>query len=76
MVFRISLAILQTFRPQLLQQDMEGMLKCLQKDMPTLFQANPQMLLTTAFQVKLNVKKMKKLEKEYMALKTREQEDV
>ena len=32
--------------------------------------------MNASYTVKLNVKKMKKLEKEYMALKTREQEDM
>ena len=37
-VFRIAIAILSHFRAQLIQCDMEGMLKCLQKDLPVLFE--------------------------------------
>ncbi|XP_055329659.1 EVI5-like protein [Paramacrobiotus metropolitanus] len=75
-IFRIAIAILQHFRAHLLQQDMEGMLKCLQKDLPVLFETNPHGIMNASYVVKLNVKKMKKLEKEYMALKSREQEDM
>ncbi|GAV06728.1 hypothetical protein RvY_16668 [Ramazzottius varieornatus] len=75
-IFRIAIAILQYFRAQLIQQDMEGMLKCLQKDLPLVFEANSNAIMNASYQVKLNVRKMKKLEKEYMALKTREQEDM
>ncbi|OQV13540.1 Ecotropic viral integration site 5-like protein [Hypsibius exemplaris] len=75
-VFRVAIAILQHFRAHLLQHDMEGMLKCLQKDLPVLFETNCGAIMNASYAVKLNVKRMKKLEKEYMALKTREQEDM
>lgn len=75
-IFRVAIAILQHFRSHLLQQDMEGMLKCLQRDLPVLFDSDANCIMNASYQVKLNIRKMKKLEKEYMALKTREQEDM
>ena len=46
-----------------------------QKEMPALFEADPDSLMHLAFQVKYNPKKMKKLEKDYTVMKTKEQED-
>lgn len=76
MIFRISISILQTSKDELLAQDMEGMIKFLQKDMPLLFESELEMLMNTAYLVKYNVKKMRKLEKEYTAKRTKEQEEM
>jgi hypothetical protein len=43
--------------------------------MPALFEPDPDSLMHLAFQVKYNPKKMKKLEKDYTVMKTKEQED-
>ncbi len=46
-----------------------------QKDMPSKFDAEPEVVFNLAFSLKINQKKMKKLEKEYTTLKTKEKED-
>ncbi|KAK2149211.1 hypothetical protein LSH36_462g01015 [Paralvinella palmiformis] len=62
MIFRVGFAILQLILDELLARDMEGMITFLQKDMPRIISADPELLLTTAFQIKFNAKKMKKSE--------------
>uniref|UniRef100_A0A3B3YMF4 Rab-GAP TBC domain-containing protein n=1 Tax=Poecilia mexicana TaxID=48701 RepID=A0A3B3YMF4_9TELE len=62
-VFRVGLAILQMNQAELIQLDMEGMLQHFQK------------VIQAAYQVKYNAKKMKKLEKEYTTIKTKEMEE-
>ncbi|XP_022236978.1 ecotropic viral integration site 5 ortholog-like isoform X2 [Limulus polyphemus] len=75
-VFRIAIAILQLCKEDLLQLDMEGMLKYFQKEMPSKCETDPDYLINMALQVSYNSKKMKKLEKEYSVLKTKEQEEM
>lgn len=74
-VFRIGIAILQLNYDMLIHMDLEQMLRLLQKEAPKLHAEEPDLLIQTAFQVKINPKKMKKLEKEYLVIKTKENED-
>ncbi len=46
-----------------------------QKDMPARFEADPEAVINLAFSIKINQKKMRKLEKEYTTMKTKEKED-
>ncbi len=46
-----------------------------QKDMPTKFETDPEPVFALAYSVKINQKKMKRLEKEYTTMKTKEKED-
>lgn len=48
----------------------------LQKELPPQIEADPENLFTAAFNVNYNAKKMKKLEKDYAAMKTKEQEEM
>ncbi|XP_076316390.1 ecotropic viral integration site 5 ortholog-like isoform X2 [Tachypleus tridentatus] len=75
-IFRIAVTILQFCKEDILQLDMEGMLKYFQKEMPAKCETDPDYLINKALQVKYNFKNMKKLEKEYSTLKTREQEEL
>ncbi|CAG7836729.1 unnamed protein product [Allacma fusca] len=75
-VFRVAIAILHIAKIELLSLDMEGMLKFLQKELPPRIEADPESLFLLAYQMKYNAKKMKKLEKEYAAMKTKEQEEM
>ncbi|XP_059139869.1 EVI5-like protein isoform X2 [Physella acuta] len=77
MIFRVGIAILQSCQEDLLALDMEGLLMYLQKDLRNRFEQeqDQENLLTTAYSIKYSHKKMKKLEKEYTALKTKENED-
>lgn len=76
MIFRIAIAILQFCKEDILQLDMEGMLRYFQKEMPSKCETDPDYLINLALQVKYNSKKIKKLEKEYTALKVKEHEDM
>lgn len=75
-IFKLAMAIIENSKSHLLSLDMEGMLRYLQKDFPEQLHVNPVPILSLAYKMKLNTKKMKKMEKEYMALKSKEQEDM
>ncbi|XP_066548315.1 ecotropic viral integration site 5 protein homolog isoform X3 [Amia ocellicauda] len=74
-VFRVGLAILQMNQAELMQLDMEGMLQHFQKVIPHQLDSGPDKVIQAAYQVKYNAKKMKKLEKEYTTIKTKEMEE-
>ncbi|KAM4548280.1 ecotropic viral integration site 5 protein homolog isoform 4-T7 [Odontesthes bonariensis] len=74
-VFRVGLAILQMNQAELIQLDMEGMLQHFQKVIPHQLDSGPDKVIQLAYQVKYNAKKMKKLEKEYTTIKTKEMEE-
>ncbi|XP_014681720.1 PREDICTED: ecotropic viral integration site 5 ortholog-like isoform X2 [Priapulus caudatus] len=74
-IFRIAMAILIDSKNELMSLDMEGMLKYFQKDMPEKYAQDPDQLLYLSYQVKYNAKKMKRLEKEYNTLKSKEAEE-
>ncbi|CAL9695869.1 unnamed protein product [Knipowitschia caucasica] len=74
-VFRVGLAILQMNQAELIQLDMEGMLQHFQRVVPHQFDSGPDKVIQSAYQVKYNAKKMKKLEKEYTTIKTKEMEE-
>ncbi|XP_060723686.1 ecotropic viral integration site 5 protein homolog isoform X3 [Tachysurus vachellii] len=74
-VFRVGLAILQMNQAELIQLDMEGMLQYFQKVIPHQLDSGPDKVIQAAYQVKYNAKKMKKLEKEYTTIKSKEMEE-
>ncbi|XP_063997727.1 EVI5-like protein isoform X6 [Pogoniulus pusillus] len=74
-VFRVGMALLQVNQAELVQLDMEGMSQYFQRVIPHQFDSCPDKLILKAFQVKYNPKKMKRLEKEYAALKNKEMEE-
>lgn len=74
-VFRLGLAILQMNQAELIQLDMEGMLQHFQRVIPHQLDSGPDKVIQAAYQVKYNAKKMKKLEKEYTTIKTKEMEE-
>ncbi|KAK3087065.1 hypothetical protein FSP39_001168 [Pinctada imbricata] len=74
-IFRIGLAVLQTSQDELISQDMEGMLKFFSKQLPLQYEADPERLFSCAYSIRYSAKKMKKIEKEYTALKSKENED-
>ncbi|XP_065511010.1 EVI5-like protein isoform X5 [Caloenas nicobarica] len=74
-VFRVGLALLQFNQAELVQLDMEGMSQFFQKVIPHQFDSCPDKLILKASQVKFNAKKMKRLEKEYAAIKNKEMEE-
>ncbi|XP_054645667.1 ecotropic viral integration site 5 protein homolog isoform X4 [Dunckerocampus dactyliophorus] len=74
-VFRVGLAILQMNQAELIQLDMEGMLQHFQRVIPRQMDSGPDKVIQAAYQVKYNAKKMKKLEKEYTTIKTKEMEE-
>uniref|UniRef100_H0VFH0 Ecotropic viral integration site 5 like n=1 Tax=Cavia porcellus TaxID=10141 RepID=H0VFH0_CAVPO len=74
-VFRVGLALLQVNQAELMQLDMEGMSQYFQRVIPHQFDSCPDKLVLRAYQVKYNPKKMKRLEKEYAAMKSKEMEE-
>ncbi|UMM39010.1 hypothetical protein L5515_016236 [Caenorhabditis briggsae] len=74
-IFCISIAILQQARIELLRLDMEGMLKYFQREVRERYENDADLLFAVANQVQLNAKRMKRLEKDYMAKRTKEQEE-
>nr|CAD2158548.1 unnamed protein product [Meloidogyne enterolobii] len=74
-IFRIALSILQQSRIDLLQLDMEGMLKYFQREVRSRYENDHELLFTIASRIHLNAKKMKKLEKEYLSKRTKDQEE-
>ncbi|XP_062034822.1 EVI5-like protein isoform X3 [Lepus europaeus] len=74
-VFRVGLALLQVNQMELMQLDMEGMSQYFQRVIPHQFDSCPDKLVLKAYQVKYNPKKMKRLEKEYAAMKSKEMEE-
>uniref|UniRef100_A0A8C3UN89 Ecotropic viral integration site 5 like n=1 Tax=Catharus ustulatus TaxID=91951 RepID=A0A8C3UN89_CATUS len=74
-VFRVGMALLQLNQAELVQLDMEGMSQYFQKVIPHQFDSCPDKLILRACQVKYNPRKMKRLEKEYAALKSKEMEE-
>lgn len=74
-VFRAGLAVLQMNQAELMQLDMEGMLQHFQKVVPHQFDGGPEKLIQASYQVTYNSKKMKKLEKEYTTIKSKEMEE-
>lgn len=74
-IFRVGMALLQFNQAELMQLDMEGMSQYFQKVIPHQFESCPDKLILKAYQVKYNPKKMKRLEKEYAAIKNKEMEE-
>ncbi|XP_065275666.1 EVI5-like protein [Emys orbicularis] len=74
-VFRVGMALLQFNQAELMQLDMEGMSQYFQKVIPYQFDSCPDKLILKTYQVKYNPKKMKRLEKEYAAIKNKEMEE-
>ncbi|XP_063974848.1 ecotropic viral integration site 5 ortholog isoform X3 [Diachasmimorpha longicaudata] len=75
-IFKVALAMLELGREDLLSLDMEGMLKFFQKELPGRAEKDPEALLNLAYRLKINPKRMKKLEKDYTVLKMKEQEEM
>lgn len=51
-------------------------LKYFQKDLPELVERDTENLFNSAFSMKINLKQMKKWEKEYAAVRKKEQEEM
>ncbi|XP_075063024.1 EVI5-like protein isoform X2 [Mixophyes fleayi] len=74
-IFRVGMALLTVNQSELMQLDMEGMSQYFQKVIPHQFDSCPDKLILKAYQVKYNPKRMKRLEKEYAAIKSKEMEE-
>lgn len=77
MIFRLSVAILQICKVDLLRLDMEGLSRYFQKEMPSRLESDPDYLIKCSCLIKYDSKKMQKLCKEYTTtkVKTKEQEE-
>ncbi|TGZ75563.1 hypothetical protein CRM22_000313 [Opisthorchis felineus] len=74
-IFRLALSLLKFSSEKLLTSDMETMVVYLQNEGPTQWEQNSSAIFEAANAIKLNPKKMKKLEKEYLQMRSQEQED-
>lgn len=74
-IFRVSIAILMLSKAQLLKLDMEGLLRHFQKQLPLDCELDPDYLISLACGVRYDAKRLRKLSKEYDALKSKEQEE-
>jgi len=74
-IFRIALALLILAKTELLLKDMEGVTKYFQNEMPVKFETDQDSVFSLAFTLNINPKKMKRIEKEYMTMKSKEAED-
>ena len=74
-IFRVSIAILMLSKDQLLKLDMEGLLRHFQKQVPLDCELDPDYLISLACTVRYDTKRLRKLSKEYGALKCKEQEE-
>uniref|UniRef100_A0A2M4A7R0 Putative ecotropic viral integration site 5like protein n=2 Tax=Anopheles triannulatus TaxID=58253 RepID=A0A2M4A7R0_9DIPT len=75
-IFKVAIALLTIGKETLLSLDMEAMLKYFHKELPQKVENDSDGLFNLAFQVKINTKKMKKMEKEYADLRKKEQEEM
>lgn len=74
-LFRVILAMLTLGQEEILELDIEGMLRYFQKDMPDKYEKDMTVLMKAAAEVKVSSKKLKRLEKEYTRVKHKEAED-
>ncbi|XP_020626776.1 EVI5-like protein [Orbicella faveolata] len=74
-LFRVILAMLTLGQEEILELDIEGMLKYFQKTMPGKYEKDMNVLMKAAAEVKVSSKKLKRLEKEYTRVKHKEAED-
>ncbi|XP_037827422.1 ecotropic viral integration site 5 ortholog isoform X4 [Lucilia sericata] len=75
-IFKVALALLLLGKDTLLSLDMEAMLKFFQKELPKKVEADPEAFFQLAYSIKINTKRMKKMEKEYQDVKKKEQEEM
>ncbi|KAL0852037.1 hypothetical protein ABMA28_000297 [Loxostege sticticalis] len=75
-VFKVALAMLTLGKEDLLSLDMENILKYIQKELPCKAEKDQEAFMNLAYAIKVNPRKMKKLEKEYTVIKTKEQGDI
>ncbi|XP_038216924.1 ecotropic viral integration site 5 ortholog isoform X2 [Zerene cesonia] len=75
-VFKVALAMLTLGKNDMLSLDMENILKYIQKELPAKAEANQDAFMNLAYSIKVQQKKMKRLEKEYTVIKTKEQGDI
>ncbi|KAF7261434.1 hypothetical protein EG68_01245 [Paragonimus skrjabini miyazakii] len=73
--FRLALALLKFSADKLLNADMESMVAYLQNEGPVQWERHANTIFESASTFKLNGKKMKKLEKEYLQMRSQERED-
>ncbi|TMW48349.1 hypothetical protein DOY81_006575 [Sarcophaga bullata] len=75
-IFKVALALLLLGKDTILTLDMEAMLKFFQKELPKKVEADPEAFFQLAYSIKINTKRMKKMEKEYQDVKKKEQEEM
>lgn len=74
-IFKLALSMLRFSADNLLRCDMESMVSYLQHEGPLEWDKHSNIIFENAYSIKLNIKKMKKLEKEYMTIRSQEREE-
>ncbi|CAH8671193.1 unnamed protein product [Schistosoma margrebowiei] len=74
-IFKLALSILKFSADNLLRCDMESMVAFLQHEGPLAWDKHSSTIFENACSLKLNTKKMKKLAKEYMTMRSQEREE-
>lgn len=74
MIFRLSVAILQICKEDLLKLDMERLITYFQKEMPSRIESDADHLIASACRVNYDSKKMQRWRKAYATIKTKEEE--
>ena len=74
-IFRVAITLLLEGKDQLLLRDIEGVTKYFREEMPLLFAADVDSVMAKAFSIEINQKKMRRIEKEYKTMKSKENED-
>jgi hypothetical protein len=75
-IFKLALALLTIGKETLLSLDMEAMLKYFQKELPVKVESDVEGMFNLAYSIKINTKRMKKMEKDYAELRKKEQEEM
>ncbi|KAK4475412.1 hypothetical protein MN116_002468 [Schistosoma mekongi] len=74
-IFKLALSMLRFSADNLLRCDMESMVAYLQHEGPLEWDKHSTIIFENAYSIKLNIKRMKKLEKEYMTMRSQEREE-
>ncbi|XP_045509935.1 ecotropic viral integration site 5 ortholog-like isoform X2 [Colias croceus] len=75
-VFKVALAMLTLGKDDMLSLDMENLLKYIHNDLRAKAEADRDSFMNLAYSFVIQPKKMRKLEKEYTAIKSKEQGDI
>ena len=74
-IFRLAITLLSLAKHELLHKDIEGVTNYFQHQMPDFIEQNEDKVFSQAFTLNINQKLLKKIEKEYLTMKSKKTED-